>query len=145
METQLRYIRLLVDDFRGGLRFYRDTLGLTVLRGDLDAHYAEFEGKGVRLALFQRSAMSEAIGIELPKGGDGSLALVLEVEDVDQAFRELEGRGVRFIMAPRTHEEWGVRTAHLRDPNGNLIEINERLNKKPSETSTAERQSAMSA
>lgn len=145
MQTQLRYIRLLVDDFRDGLRFYRDTLGLKVSRGDLDSHYAEFEGNGVRLALFQRSAMSEAIGIELPERGHGNLALVLEVEDVDEAFRELEARGVRFIMAPRTHEEWGVRTAHLRDPNGNLIEINERLPKKPSEAGVSRSPSAAKA
>lgn len=128
MEYNLRYIRLLVEDFRDALRFYRDTLGMTALRGDLDSHYAEFEGMGVRLALFQRSAMSQAIGVELPKSGQGQAALVLEVEDVDQAFKELESRGVRFIMAPRTHEDWGVRAAHLRDPNGNLIEINHRLN-----------------
>lgn len=132
MDYQLRYIRLLVDGFRDGLRFYRDTLGMKVLRGDLDSHYAEFEGMGVRLALFQRSAMSEAIGIELPKNGQGQVALVLEVGDVDQAFKELEGRGVEFIMAPRTHADWGVRAAHLRDPNGNLIEINQRLEKQVS-------------
>lgn len=145
MKTQLRYIRLLVDDFRDGLRFYRDTLGLKVLRGDLGSHYAEFEGEGVRLALFQRSAMSEAIGIELPEPSRGNLALVLEVENVDEAFRELEGRGVPFIMAPRTHEEWGVRTAHLRDPDGNLIEINERLPKKPSEANVSHSPSAVKA
>ena len=128
MNYSLSYVRLLVDSYRSTFHFYRDVMGMESMRGDPSSLYAEFEGGGVRLALFQRSHMAAALGVPEPKGeGRGHVALVFAVDDVDAAHRELEGKGVKFIMAPRTHEDWNVRTAHLRDPDGNVIEINQRI------------------
>ncbi len=128
MEFRFNYVRLLVENYRGTFRFYRDVLGLTLLRGDTDSEYAEFEAPGVRLALFQRARMADALGIPEPKSeGRGHVTLVFAVDDVDAAHKELERKGVRFIFAPRTHEDWDVRTAHFRDPDGNVIEINQRI------------------
>jgi len=128
MDYRLNYVRLTVDNFRGSFRFYRDTLGLSILRGDVDSDYAEFDAPGVRLALFQRARMSEALGLPEPEGeGRGHIVLVFSVDDVDAAYRELEAKGVQFALAPRTHADWDVRTAHLHDPDGNVIEINQRL------------------
>jgi hypothetical protein len=36
----------------------------------------------------------------------------------------LSGRGVQFVTEPHDQEAWVLRVAHLRDPEGNLIEIN---------------------
>jgi catechol-2,3-dioxygenase len=30
-------------------------------------------------------------------------------------------------VEPASHPEWGIRTAYLRDPDGNLIEINSQI------------------
>jgi len=128
MDFRFNYVRLLVDNYRGSFRFYRDVLGMRVLKGDLDSGYAEFEVPGVRLALFQRARMTEALGLPEPQGeGRGHVVLVFAVDDVDAAHRELEEKGVRFALAPRTHADWDVRTAHFHDPDGNVIEINQRL------------------
>ena len=128
MDYQFNYVRLLVDNYRGSFRFYRDIMGMKLLHGDVDSQYAEFEAPGVRLALFQRSRMAEALGIPEVQGeGRGHVALVFAVDDVDAAHRELESKGVRFALAPRTHEDWDVRTAHFHDPDGNVIEINQRI------------------
>lgn len=35
--------------------------------------------------------------------------------------------GAAFETEPTTYRGWGIRAAHLRDPDGNLIEINELL------------------
>ncbi len=129
MEYQFNYVRLLVENYRDAVRFYRDTLGLPLLQGDLESGYSEFEGSGIRLALFQRSEMSKALGLSEPKHeGRPHVALAFAVPDVDQAFQDLSGRGVKFALAPRTHADWNLRTAHFHDPDGNLIEINQRLN-----------------
>jgi len=128
MNYRFNYVRLLVDNYRGSFRFYRDVMEMKVLHGNVDSGYAEFEVPGVRLALFQRARMTEALGIPEPNGeGRGRVALVFAVDDLDAAHRELEGKGVKFALAPRTHPDWDVRTAHLHDPDGNLIEINQRI------------------
>lgn len=129
MKYQFNYVRLLVENYRDSVRFYRDKLGLPLLRGDLESGYSEFEAPGVRLALFQRSEMSKALGMTEPKGeGRRHIALAFAVDDVDAAFSDLKSKGVKFALAPRTHIDWDLRTAHFHDPDGNLIEINQRLN-----------------
>ncbi len=129
MEYRLDYVRLLVENYRDSVRFYRDKLELPMIRGDLESGYAEFQGDGVRLAVIEKSEMSKALGMEEPVGeGRRHVALAFSVDDVDAAFTKLEGKGVKFILAPRTHPDWNLRTAHLHDPDGNLIEINQRLN-----------------
>jgi len=128
MDFRFNYVRLLTDNYRGAFRFYQDVMGMNPLHGDLKSEYAEFESPGVRLALFQRARMAEALGIPDATGeGRGHVALVFSVDDVDVAHRELEGKGVRFAQAPRTHEDWDIRTAHFHDPDGNPIEINQRI------------------
>ncbi len=128
MDYRFNYVRLLVDNYRGAYRFYRDVMGMKAHRGDVDSDYAEFEAPGVRLALFQRARMVDALGIPEPEGeGRGHVALVFAVDDVDAAHRELESKGVRFVVSPRTHEDWDIRTAHFHDPDGNVVEINQRL------------------
>jgi hypothetical protein len=49
--------------------------------------------------------------------------LVMEVPDVDQAVRELLARGIVFLAQPTDQPGWGIRAAHLRDPEGRLIEL----------------------
>jgi len=128
VDYQLNYVRLLVENYRDSLRFYRDTLKLPVHRGDLESNYVEFDTPGMRLALLQRSEMTRALGMEGANGeGRKHVALAFSVPDVDQAFADLEANGIKFVMAPRTHEDWNLRTAHFRDPDGNLLEINQRL------------------
>ena len=128
MEYKLSQFRLLVENYRDSVRFYEHTLGLLLLQGDLESGHAEFEVSGVRLSLLQRSKMSEALGMVDPKQeGRRHVALAFAVDDVDTAFSELKSQGVKFTLAPRAHSNWNLRTAHFHDPDGNLIEINERI------------------
>jgi lactoylglutathione lyase len=55
------------------------------------------------------------------------VALIMAVEDMDAVYRQLRERGVIFITEPLDRQNWGIRTAHFRDPDGNLIEINSSL------------------
>ncbi|HLP88029.1 MAG TPA: VOC family protein [Nostocaceae cyanobacterium] len=50
-------------------------------------------------------------------------ALIFAVDDVDEVYENLKANNVNFINSPVDRPEWGLRTAHLRDPDGNLIEI----------------------
>jgi len=51
------------------------------------------------------------------------VALIFHVDDVDEVHRWLRDKGVTFINAPTDRPDWGIRAAHFRDPDGNLLEI----------------------
>jgi catechol 2,3-dioxygenase-like lactoylglutathione lyase family enzyme len=117
---QLTHVRLLVEDFAGCFRFYRDALGLEATFGDEASGYADFRaGEGSALALFDRREQDETVPVREP--GDGAL-LVFGVDDVDaEALRLAEF----VVAAPSDRSDWGIRVAYLRDPAGTLIELNQ--------------------
>jgi predicted enzyme related to lactoylglutathione lyase len=51
------------------------------------------------------------------------LVLVLAVDDVDRFAGELTANGVKLLSPPEDRPDWGIRTAHFRDPEGNLVEM----------------------
>ena len=57
------------------------------------------------------------------------VALTFVVADMDAVYKELRRKGVTFISEPHDQETWVLRVTHLRDPEGNLIEINAPLKK----------------
>ena len=125
---RLDYVRLLVINFDACFRFYRDVMGFKVTWGEEGDTYGSFSvSGGTALALFQRQAMAEAIGTtDLPVNAvsQDQIVLIFGVEDLDTTIRKLRERGAHFPTNPKDHPEWGIRTVHLRDPDGNLIEIN---------------------
>lgn len=129
---KLTHVRLLTDDMNGMLRFYRDVLGLEVTLDAGDGVYCELRGGGAILALFRRDLMGQMIGAELPPPGRAdAVALTFEVGDVDEAARGLRERGAELAAEPRDYEVAFLRVAHVRDPDGNLVEINAPLGRNP--------------
>ena len=130
---RLDNVRLLVTRYEECVLFYRDVLGLKRTWGDTDTGYASFSaGNGAKLALFGRKAMAEAISAgALPEKTEArdAFACIFEVEDLEQTVKSLEAKGVRIVAPVQDRPHWGIRTAHLRDPDGNLIELYEGLPK----------------
>ena len=125
---RLDYVRLLVTNFDVCFRFYRDVMGFKVTWGEEGSGYSSFSvGEGTALALFQRQVMAEVVGTaDLPVEAvsQDRMVLIFGVENLDATVGKLRERGARFINESKDHPDWGIRTAHLRDPHGNLIEIN---------------------
>ncbi len=121
---KLANTRLLVKDFKTSFLFYRDVMGLVPTFGGEDDVYADLDTGGALLALFQTEMMEAAVGADttLIDGRDKAV-LVFEVVDVDKSVRDLQAKGVTFLTQPQDRPDWGIRTAHLRDLEGNLIEI----------------------
>ena len=116
---KLTHVRLLVDDYTACFRFYRDALGLEPTWGDETEGYADFRTGDASIALIQRAGQAEVVDLRPP--GDGSM-VILNVESVDAAAERLRDH---LVSEPQSRPEWGIRFAHLRDPVGTLIEINE--------------------
>jgi len=124
---RLYAVRLLVKDFEASWRFYHGVLGLTPAKGHGRAPYGEFVAKGRPiLSLFERKRMARATGLEsgrYPATHVGRSALIFEVKDVDAVAARLRAQGVRLLKGPTDQPRWGLRTIHLRDPDGYLVEI----------------------
>jgi len=126
---KIDHVRLLVVHFAECFRFYRDVIGLTVKWGEENDSYASFSVAGEaapNLALFSRQEMADALGIgSLPAeaAAQDRAMLIVGVEDVDATVKHFEALGVTFTLGPKNYPDWGMRSAYLRDPDGNLIEL----------------------
>ena len=127
MQPKISQIRLLVTDFAGCFRFYRDVLGLPVASGDETDVYASFHlTPDVGLGLFRRDLMAEAVNTQAkPSTADAQDATVVAyaVDDVDAAAQEVQAKGVALLTVPTDRPDWSMRTIHFRDPDGNLVEL----------------------
>ncbi len=122
---ELNTIRLLVGDFPAELGFWRDVMGLAVGYSDEAMGYAYLTAGSTTLELFSRdgfaAALGEATPVPAPVGRQA--VLVFKVDDVDAAYADLVGRGATPVLGPQSRLRWGARTAHLSDPEGNLVEL----------------------
>jgi catechol 2,3-dioxygenase-like lactoylglutathione lyase family enzyme len=121
--AQLTHIWLLVKNMPAALAFYHETLGFLIASNlgqfvELDA------SQNFLLALFERRAMQEgepSIPVQPPAAEGQHAVLAFEIESLDQFCEGLLSKGVQFAGALTNHPEWGLRTAFLYDPDGNLL------------------------
>ena len=130
MKMNLTDIRLLVDEIDLCRDFYKNKLGLLEQLAVAEGIYYEFMAGDCVLALYKRELMESVAGV--PMKGDQPMdkaLLSFRVDDVNETYKELIGKGVKFVTEPHDQEAWVLRVAHLRDPEGNLVEINAPLKK----------------
>ncbi|MET7282308.1 VOC family protein [Kribbella sp. NPDC005582] len=127
------YPRLLVRDFAAAADFYtaalRELFAVEPVKVIPEAQYANWDLEGqTGLVLFGRDNIAQTIGTAtLPAEADaqdGSM-LVFKVDSVDDATAVLEKLGATVLTPPQDRPQWGpnLRTAHLRAPNGTLLEL----------------------
>jgi len=124
--VELAQVRLLVTDFAACYRFYSEVLGLKPQSGAADGPYEKFgQATGAAgIALQDRSMMAEVLG-ELGETATGHRSLVvLRVDDLDTYCEQITARGAGLLHGPSPMTE-RMRVAHLKDPEGNLVELQE--------------------
>jgi catechol 2,3-dioxygenase-like lactoylglutathione lyase family enzyme len=119
-------IRLIVSDFPAVYRFYRDVIGLHPQFDDDRGPYVAFKPEqGSAIALHDRAELATIVPDLTPAAGDRSL-VALRVDDVDTFAAGLTGRGAGPITEPVVLGG-RIRVAYLRDPEGNLLELQQWL------------------
>ncbi|MDN3359507.1 VOC family protein [Actinomadura sp. DC4] len=124
---ELTQVRLIVSDFAGCFRFYRDVLGLKPQFDNDSGPYAKLspdEGSAA-IALHDRADLLRSVPALAEAAGDRAL-VVLKVADVDAYAAEITARGATLLGEPTVMWE-RLRIVHLRDPEGNLIELQQWL------------------
>lgn len=127
--------RLLVGRFAETFAFYDAVLpelaGAVRRKGSAAGPYANWdvENQAV-LVLFDRAALAVTVGTAgLPAPGlagtQDSVMFVCRVADVDAGAALCVEHGATLVVPPTDRPDWGagLRTAHLRDPEGTLIEL----------------------
>lgn len=121
-------IRLLVKDFAASVTFWRDTMGYKPEYVGEEYSYAYFPLEASFIEILQHEAFFASLGIDAPAIPEHKTTLVeIEVDDVDATYNRLIAEGVPSIAGLVTREQWMARTAHVKDPDGNIIEIYTRL------------------
>ncbi|MGW6907560.1 VOC family protein [Streptomyces sp. NPDC054940] len=125
---ELAQVRLLVRDFAACYRFYAEVLGLKAQSGAVNGPYEKFSPAvgSAGIALQDRALMAEVLG-ELGDAPVGHRSLVvLRVDDLDAYCAQITSRGATLLHGPAPMTD-RMRVAHLKDPEGNLVELQEWL------------------
>lgn len=125
---ELAQVRLLVSDFPLCYRFYAEVLGLKPQSGATQGPYEKFSPTtgSAGIALQDRAMMAGVLG-ELGDVASGHRSLVvLRVDDLDAYCEQITERGATLLHGPAPMTD-RMRVAHLKDPEGNLVELQQWL------------------
>jgi lactoylglutathione lyase len=118
------FVNLYTSNIEAGIRFYRDLLGFretfrTPKEGTPEHVELVLNGFGVGLGTVE--AAKRVHGVDASPGSP-AMVLVVWTDDVDQSFELLTSVGTPVVQPP--HDVGSSnRSALLRDPDGNLVEI----------------------
>ena len=101
-------------------------MGFKVTWGKEGEGYASFDAGKVTLALFKRDIMGRDVGTtNLPSEAkcQDKVALIFQAKNLKAEAAKLKKHGVKLITEETERPDYGISVIHLRDPDGNLIEI----------------------
>jgi catechol 2,3-dioxygenase-like lactoylglutathione lyase family enzyme len=133
----LKYIctRLNVQNYAECKLFYQDVLGFKVSLADDAEEYAELDAGATKITILNRVRLKDyidSIQSATYDRRDAKIILTFAVPDLDDAISQLKAKGIAIFSSPWQHPEQegltgGFITACIRDPDGNLIELEQIL------------------
>ena len=128
MKFDYTYTRLNVADYQACKEFYSNVLGFEVVFADDKDEYAELSTGKTVITIFNRQNLGDFIGAdEIVDYAPNYAGVVLsfQVFCLDEAISHLKAKGVKMVNEPLSFPMRGFITACFRDPDGNLIELQE--------------------
>ena len=146
--TVIRHAGIVVSDMARALAFYRDLLGLEVVRTMHESGEYLDSLLGLSQARVTTVKLSAGSGVTLlellefqvpvasPSGSAGPATLgpthvALTVDDLDAVYAALTAQGVRFNAPPRLSPDGRVKVTFCHDPDGTLLELVQELSDNP--------------
>ena len=132
----LKYIctRLNVENYADCKLFYQNVLGFKVSLADDTEEYTELDAGATKITILNRSRLKDYIdSIETATYDrrDAKMILTFAVPDLDDAISQLKAKGVPIFSSPWQYPAEGLSggliSACFRDPDGNLIELEQIL------------------
>lgn len=128
MKKTVEWIILITEHYADSRLFYRDLLGLPVLRETPEEEFCQFKLDNCFLAIYGKKFVSTLIGEQRIGNSASAIYSFGESKNVDKDYEQLKSKGVQFIKTPIT-QPWGQRTAYFTDPDGNIWEIQQWIKK----------------
>jgi methylmalonyl-CoA/ethylmalonyl-CoA epimerase len=130
------HVALSVPNFEETIQWYQEKLGFKVtLRrklSQLSTQQAFLELNGFSIEIFARQ---NSVRTQLPPPTvpddllvQGYKHIALVVDDLDAAAAEFKRRKIEFLWEPRVDKDLRLKLCFIKDNNGNLIEIVQKLN-----------------
>jgi predicted enzyme related to lactoylglutathione lyase len=120
---KLTHVRLLTLDVPRLAAFYKRAMGLELTLEISEGFYCELAAGDTVVGIYRKDLMDSVTESTAEPQGD-RVVLCFAVVDVDAAFIAAVDGGAEVVTEPHHQEAWFLRVAHLRDPDGNLIELN---------------------
>lgn len=134
MNLKYVYTRLNVRDYTACKQFYQDVLGLKISSANDAEEYTEFDTGAIKITILNRARLKDfmdSIETVTYDPQDAKIVLTFAVPDLEEAIAHLKAKGVAIVSTPWQHPEEGLTggmiTACFRDPDGNLIELEQFL------------------
>ncbi len=142
--TRLRHVGIVVRDLERSLAFYRDLLGLSVVRA-MDEQGPFLDAilgmTGARVRTVKLANAADAAQVELLAFAEpapeisaapslvrvGPTHLAVTVDRLDELYRRMRAAGVSFTTEPRVSPDGGAKVTFCRDPDGTALELVEVL------------------
>jgi uncharacterized glyoxalase superfamily protein PhnB len=112
-------VRIITDDLEGMVAFYERITGQPAERPA--PVFAQFTGPGGTLAIASTATVA-MLGGALTPATNRSVLIEFEVADVDGDFAGLQLGSDDVVLEPTTMP-WGNRSALVRDPDGNVVNL----------------------
>ncbi|MBO9047071.1 VOC family protein [Curtobacterium flaccumfaciens pv. flaccumfaciens] len=112
-------VRIITDDLEGMVAFYERVTGQPAERPA--PVFAQFTGPGGTLAIASTATVA-MLGGALTPATNRSVLIEFEVADVDGDFAGLQLGSDDVVLEPTTMP-WGNRSALVRDPDGNVVNL----------------------
>lgn len=112
-------VRIITDDLEGMVAFYERITGQSAERPA--PVFAQFTGPGGTLAIASTATVAMLSGALTP-ATNRSVLIEFEVADVDGDFAGLQLGSDDVVLEPTTMP-WGNRSALVRDPDGNVVNL----------------------
>jgi predicted enzyme related to lactoylglutathione lyase len=117
---------VVVDDLEKAVKFYTETLGLSLLQLTKEYGWAELSGpSGTRLGLAELNEQSEKWDGASVKPGDNAV-VTITVKDIDAASQSYLEKGVR-LLGKVMEVPGEVKLQTFQDPYGNVFQLAELL------------------
>lgn len=144
----VHHISLATVDLDKCVHFYRDLLGMTLDRisplapgwepfetvvglRNVSGHVAQFNLGNMNLEVFCYREPKPKAGERRPACDAGIRHIAFDVKDIDAEYERLKAAGVDFISPPQHLAPGKCTSCYLYDPDGNIVELQERFEGSP--------------